>query len=50
MEQSALQKLKNQWVAATRDEEKLAAHLVLAGSSIPAEFYSRFSFLPSSYS
>ncbi|KAG0631415.1 hypothetical protein M758_1G251200 [Ceratodon purpureus] len=29
MAQSAWQKLKNQWAAETRDEEKLAAHLRL---------------------
>ena len=29
MAQSAWQKLKNQWAAETRDEEKLAAHLVM---------------------
>ena len=43
MAHSMLQKLKNQWAAETRDEEKFAAHLVLS-SSIPGEFYSTFLF------
>lgn len=33
MAQSTLQKLKNQWAAETRDEEKLAAHLVMPSTS-----------------
>jgi hypothetical protein len=46
MAQSTWQKLKNQWAAETRDEEKLAAHLVMLFADVFTRFDEYYFFPP----